>query len=176
MKLLTLIPAVLTGAMMFNSVSAAENNVHFHGALVAEPCTLPDSDTDIKLDFGSVIVKSLYQYQRTKSQPFTIHLEDCDPTLMKTVSVTFSGTADDELTTLLALDPSSTAKGVAVGLELPDGSPLAINKAAPYQQLVSGNNALTFNAYVQALPVYIANSNIVLGNFTVISSFVLNYQ
>lgn len=176
MKLLILFPAVLAGAMVFNPVNATENNVHFHGALVAEPCTLPDSDKDIKLDFRSVIVKSLYQYQRTKSQPFTIYLEDCDPSLMKTVSVTFSGTPDDELNTMLALDPSSTAKGVAIGLEMPDASPLAINKTTPWQQLTAGNNTLTFNAYVVAEPSALSSKTITAGDFTAISSFVLNYQ
>ncbi len=90
---------------------AAEDNVHFSGALVSEPCTLPDADKDIKLDFGSVIVKSLYQYQRTKSQPFSIHLQACDPAILSTVSVTFQGTADTELPQMLALDAGSAAKG-----------------------------------------------------------------
>lgn len=178
MKVMRFLPAVLASALLLNGAQAADNedNVHFSGALVAEPCTLPDSETNIELDFGSVIIKSLYQYQRTQSQPFTIHLEACDPSLMKTVSVTFNGTADDELNTLLALDPSSGAKGVAIGLELPDGSPLAINKAAPYQQLTAGNNALTFDAFVQIKPQALATKTITPGNFTAISTFVLGYQ
>lgn len=174
MKLMTLFPVVLAGAMLFNSVKAADNNVHFHGALVAEPCTLPD--TDIKLHFGSVIIKALYQYQRTKGYPFTIHLEDCDPSLMKTVSVTFEGTADDELTTMLALDPSSSAKGVAIGLELQNGTLLPINQASTFFQLADGNNEITFNAFVKAYPSVIANENLIAGDFTAITSFVLNYQ
>ncbi|HAS1758130.1 TPA: type 1 fimbrial protein, partial [Enterobacter asburiae] len=118
--------------------------MHFSGALVAEPCTLPDSDTDIHVDFGTVIVKYLYQYQRTKSQMFTIHLENCDPSILKTVSVTFKGTTDDELTDMLTLDTSSSAKGIAIGLELNDGVLLAVNKSSPATQLVSGKNSLTF--------------------------------
>lgn len=178
MKFMRFLPVVLASALLFNSAQAAdnENNVHFSGALVAEPCTLPDSETNITLDFGSVIMKSLYQYQRTHSQAFNIHLEECDPSLMKTVSVTFNGTADDELNTLLALDPTSSAKGVAIGLELPDGSPLAINKPSPYQQLTTGNNTLTFNAYVQIKPQALASKTITPGDFIAISTFVLGYQ
>lgn len=176
MKTMMLIPVALAGTLFFTGARAEENNVHFSGALVAEPCTLPDTETDIHLDFGSVIEKSLYQYQRTKSQPFTIHLEACDPALMKTVSVTFTGTADDELTTLLALDPTSDAKGVAIGLEMPNGSPLGINKAAPWQQLTAGNNSLTFNAYVQIKPQALSMKTVTPGVFSAISNFVLSYQ
>lgn len=53
---------------------AAVDNVHCSGTLVGGPCTLQDADMDIKLDFGTVIEKYLYQYQRTQSQPFSIHL------------------------------------------------------------------------------------------------------
>lgn len=175
MKLVYLVPVLLAGVVV-SHYSCADDNVHFSGALVAEPCTVPDSDADIKLDFSSVIEKSLYQYQRTKSLPFTIQLENCDPMLMSTVSVTFEGTPDDELTTMLAIDPSSSAKGVAVGLEQIDGAPLAINKAGPYQQLSQGDNSLTFNAYIQAKPEAIAQKQIIAGDFTATSTFVLGYQ
>nr|EGT4338198.1 type 1 fimbrial protein [Cronobacter muytjensii] len=150
--------------------------MRFSGALVSEPCTLADADTDIRLDFGSLIEKYLYQYQRTKPQPFSIHLQECDPTLMNTVSVTFQGTADTELTELLAPDAASTAKGVAIGLTLADGTPLAINKASPYTQLSSGNNTLTFNAYIQARPTVITNKSLTAGDFTATANFVLAYQ
>ncbi|WP_436876551.1 fimbrial protein [Siccibacter turicensis] len=172
---LCLLCAVVNMALT-HGVFAAEDNVHFSGALVSEPCTLPDTDADIKLDFGSIIKKSLYEYQRTMSKPFEIHLQDCDPSLMQTVSVTFQGTADAELKDMLAIDASSTAKGVAIGLELADGTPLPLNKAGPFSQLSAGNNTLTFNAYVQAKPGFLENNNIVAGNFSTIGTFVLAYQ
>lgn len=175
MKRNVLLLAILAGMFSVN-VSQADDNVHFSGALVSEPCTLPDGDQDIQLDFSSVIMKSLYSSQRTASLPFTIHLENCDPSLMATVNVTFQGTADDELTNLFALEASSTAKGVAIGLEQGNGQALAINKASAYQQLSSGNNSLTFKAYVQAKPVALAQQKISPGNFTAISTFVLGYQ
>lgn len=175
MKRKILFPTMLAAILLVNSVQAADN-VHFSGALVAEPCTLPDSDTDIHVDFGSVIIKYLYQYQRTKSQLFTIHLENCDPTIMKTVSVTFEGTADDELTDMLALEPSASAKGIAIGLELNEGTSLAINKASPFSLLNNGNNSLTFGAYIQAKPTMIAGNRLTPGDFSTISTFMLNYQ
>lgn len=176
MKKNLLIPGGLLGLALATGVQAAEDNVHFSGALVAEPCTLSDTETDIRLDFGTVIAKYLYQYQRTKSQPFSIHLRNCNPVTMKTVRVTFQGEVDSELTSMLALDPSSSAKGVAIGLELADGTPLAINKASPFTQLTSGNNTLTFNAFVQAQQTVITNKSLIAGDFTAISTFILTYQ
>ncbi|EOW6742855.1 fimbrial protein [Cronobacter dublinensis] len=169
-------PGALLALALSGSVSAAEDNVHFSGALVSEPCMLPDTDTDIHLDFGTVIEKYLYQYQRTKSQPFSIHLTECDPAILSTVSVTFQGTADTELTDMLALDASSSAKGVAIGLELADGTPLAINKASPYTTLTSGSNTLGFSAFVQAQPRVITSKSLTAGDFTAISTFILAYQ
>lgn len=164
-------------ALVFSAgAPAAEDNVHFSGALVSEPCTLPDADTDIKLDFGTVIEKYLYQYQRIKSQAFSIHLKDCDPTIMNSVSVTFEGTSDTELTTMLAPDASSTAKGIAIGIELLDGTPLAINEDSPNIVLANGTNVLTFNAFVQAKPTYLANKSLAAGEFTATVNFLLSYQ
>ncbi|EKK7713900.1 fimbrial protein [Cronobacter dublinensis] len=171
-----LLPGTLLMLALSGSVYAEEDNVHFSGALVAEPCTLPEADTDIQLDFGSVVEKYLYKYQRTKSQPFSIHLTECNPTILSSVSVTFQGTADIELINMLALDASSSAKGVAIGLELADGTPLEINKASPFTALTNGSNTLTFNAFVQAQPTILANKTLVAGDFTAISSFVLAYQ
>lgn len=155
---------------------AAADNVHFSGTLVAEPCTLPDADTDIRLDFGTVVTKYLYQYQRTKSQPFAIHLQECDPAIMKTVSVTFRGTADTELPDLLATDASGTAKGVAVGIERQDGTLLPVNKASPEMSLVSGSTTLNFKAFVQIQPGALAKRSLTEGSFTAISTFILGYQ
>ena len=176
MKRYLILPSTLLMLVLANTVHAAVDNVHFSGALVSEPCTLPEADQDIHLDFGTVIEKYLYQYQRTKSQSFTIHLTECDPTILNTISVTFQGAADTELTNMLALDNSSTSKGVAIGLELADSTPLAINKASPYTQLTTGNNTLTFNAFVQAEPTAVSSKSLTEGEFTATASFVLAYQ
>lgn len=175
MKIKMLFSALLTGILAVN-IAMAEDNVHFSGALVAEPCTLPVSDTDIHVDFGTVIVKYLYQYQRTKSQPFTIHLEDCDPSVMKTASFTFVGTADTELMDMLALDDTSSAHGVAIGLEMENGSPLVINKTSPLVQLVQGSNQIKFAAFVQAKPTALVSKNVGQGNFSTVSTFSITYQ
>ncbi|EOI5727638.1 fimbrial protein [Cronobacter malonaticus] len=176
MKIINFLLGVVLSIAAVTNVVAAEDNVHFSGALVSQPCTLPDEDSDIKLDFGSVVIKALYKYQRSASKAFTIHLQNCDPSVFKRVSVTFEGTEDSELTNMLALDTTSTAKGAVIGLELADGTPLAINKAAPFQQLEQGNNNMTFNAYIQAQPMAIATKSLVAGEFTATANFLLAYE
>lgn len=154
----------------------AVDNVHFSGVLVSQPCTLPEDDTHIALEFDTVVTKYLYLYQRTKSKPFVIHLLDCNPTMMGAVNVTFEGQPDGELTNLLAIDGASTAQGIAIGIELADGTLLPINKTSPAQPLVSGNNSLSFSAFVQIQPTVLTNKALKNGDFTAIVTFVVGYQ
>ncbi|MBE4916814.1 type 1 fimbrial protein [Enterobacter cloacae complex sp. P6RS] len=178
MKNLAWVLYVFLSCMIQRGYAASDgmDNVHFHGALVAEPCKILDSDANILLDFGTVIESYLYEYHRTLSKPFAIHLTDCDPSLYNTVSVTFQGTADSELTDFLALDPTSTAKGVAIGLTLSDGTPLAVNKASPYSMLSSGNNTLYFKTFIEAKPSGLLNNSLQVGEFRSVATFVLSYQ
>ncbi|EOC1341027.1 fimbrial protein [Cronobacter dublinensis] len=169
-----LIVPLLTLALL--KQAQAEDNVHFSGALIAISCTLPDSDKDININFGVIVEKYLYKYQRTKSQPFTLHLQNCNPKVAGTINVTFEGTADSELTNMLALDAGSTAKGIAIGLESVDGKLLPINKATSYMQLTEGDNPLTFNAFIQMAPSATSSNNLTAGEFSATSTFVLAYQ
>ncbi|KVJ82432.1 fimbrial protein [Enterobacter asburiae] len=162
--------------MLVLKVARADDNVHFSGALVSEPCSLPVADTDIHVDFGSVIEKYLYQNHRTKSQPFSIHLDNCDPSIMKSVSVTFLGTADSELAGTLSMDASSNAKGIVIGFEDSNGVKLPLNEESSYSKLINGSNLLNFNAFIEAKPSAINMGTIAPGDFTATVNFLLNYQ
>ncbi|MDK9365421.1 fimbrial protein [Lelliottia wanjuensis] len=158
------------------SCYAVSDNVHFSGALVAEPCTLTDENANIHLDFGTIIESYLYEYQRTASKPFTIHLTDCDPTVYNSVAFTFQGAEDSEMPELLALDPTSVAKGIALGITTSEGTLLPLNKDGGYYTISPGNNDYSFAAYIQAKPSALVNRQIVVGDFSLTSTFVLNYQ
>lgn len=153
---------------------AGDNNLNFDGTLVADPCTLDPSTTDIELDFGTVIDKYLYLNTRTHSQPFVIRLLDCDLTLGKMVNFTFSGTPDKELNDLLALS-RGPASGVAIGIELPDGKLLPLNKPTPGFELMTGTTELIFKGFVQGEPTALQNHSIVRGEFTAVTTFTLDY-
>ncbi|WP_454889845.1 fimbrial protein [Serratia quinivorans] len=163
-------------AVPLPTLAAGENNVYLHGALVAEPCVIPPGDEEIPLDFGTIIDKYLYLNTRTLGQAFEIHLEECDLTLGKTVSVTFTGTENSTLPGLLALDGGSTATGIAIGLETPSAKRLPLNQASDKSLLQAGSNIIALTAYVQGEPQAITNHSIGRGAFTATATFNLEYQ
>lgn len=168
--------AVMAAALMAGTtqVQAKNNNLHFDGTLVADPCELDPNTANITLDFGTVIDKYLYLNTRTHSQPFTINLIGCDTSLGDQVVMTFKGTESSELPGLLALS-SGSASGIAIGMELPDGTPLPFNKPAPQQQLHDGTTSLTFMGYVQGEPSALQGHSINRGNFTATATFEMDY-
>lgn len=154
----------------------AADNMYFHGALVAEPCTLKPGDEDIQLDFGTVIDKYLYANSRTPAKPFTLTLQDCDLSLGKTVKVTFNGNKSLELPDLLAPDGGSQASGIALGLETAEGKPVALNKPSQEMTLASGSTSLALQVYVQGEPAALAQKSIGLGAFSAVATFGLEYE
>lgn len=153
-----------------------ENNVHFYGALAAEPCVIPPGQEEIQLDFGTIVDKYLYQNTRTLGQPFEIRLTECDLTLTKTVSVMFLGTESIALPGLLAVDSGSGATGIAIGLETQAAKQLPLNKASDSYQLQNGSNTISLKAYVQGEPQAIANKTIGRGAFSAVATFRLEYE
>lgn len=151
--------------------------VNFDGTLIEDACEIYPGDEAVELDFGTVIDKYLYLNSRTHSQPFAIRLINCDLALGREVKVTFSGMASGALPGYLALDSSSTAKGVAIGLENGAGELLAINSGKYTQQLqVGNNNALNLKAFVQGEPLALQNKSIQRGAFTATATFTLEYE
>jgi type 1 fimbria pilin len=166
--LLTMIFFQSTGA------TAAVNNVHLHGALVAEPCIIPPGEENIELNFGTIIDKYLYLNKRTLSHPFIINLAECDLSLGKTVKITFLGTENPELPGLLAV--SGGAKGIGIGLESSQSKQVSLNKPTDKLLLQAGSNRIAMKAYVQGEPKAINNKSIVRGPFNATATFSLEYE
>lgn len=156
--------------------AAGDNNVRLHGVLVAEPCVIKPGDEAIPLDFGTIIDKYLYLNTRTRGQAFEIHLEECDLTQGKTVSVAFTGTESTSLPGLLALDGSSEATGIAIGLETPSAKPLPLNQLSDKSLLQEGSNIIALKAYVQGEPDALRDQSIGRGPFSAVATFHLEYE
>jgi type 1 fimbria pilin len=165
----------LMAGLCAQGLSAADNML-FHGALVAEPCTLKSGDEDVNLDFGTVIDKYLYTHGRTPAKSFSLTLQDCDLSLGKTVKVTFSGNSSMELPELLALDGGSQANGIALGLETATGQPVILNKPSQGIALNGGSTSLVWQVYVQGEPTALAKKSIGLGEFSAVATFGLAYE
>ncbi|WP_064540185.1 fimbrial protein [Buttiauxella ferragutiae] len=163
-------------ALLATFATMGADNVSFHGALVAEPCVIPPGEESLELDFGTVIEKYLYLNERTHGKQFELHLAECDLSLGSTVQVKFIGNENPNLPGLLALDAASQASGIAIGLETPEGKPLAVNLAGQKYPLAKGSNLIAFKAYVQGEPDAIANEAIERGPFSTVATFSLEYE
>ncbi len=144
--------------------------------ILTEPCVIPPGEENISLDFGTVVSKYLYDYARTKSEPFYIHLTQCDTNIAGTVKVTFEGTEDATLPGMLALSAESTAQGVGIGFESPDGIQQKLNQSGPVHVLNNGDNRIDMSAFVQAEPDALQNKKIQEGAFTATAIFKLDYE
>lgn len=169
-----LISAILT---LMPCISAqAVSNLHFHGALVSEPCVLAPQDENILLDFGTVLDKYLYINTRTRGKIFVLHLLECDSNIGNSMKITFMGTESNALPGLVALDSASQAAGIAIGIETPDGKPLPLNHPSNAYTLLDGSNMIALHAYVQGEPDALSNKTITRGPFSVMVTFGLEYE
>lgn len=167
---------LLTCPFLFCAPAQAAENLAFKGTLVNAPCTLRPGDEAVVLDFGTLVNKFLYTNARTPSQPFSLHLDDCDTAVATGVKLTLIGTESSSLPGLLALDTSSVAQGVVVGMETRSGQALPLNAQGYTTALTPGNMTIALQAYVQAEPAAKANLGIVPGAFTATATFALEYQ
>ncbi|EAA1052303.1 fimbrial protein [Salmonella enterica subsp. enterica] len=139
---------ILCGALIL-PVSAADN-LHFSGSLVASPCTLTMQGTGIaEVDFSSLDSSDFTPDGQSARKPLVFELTDCDSALSNGVQVTFTGTEATGMRGILAIDSHSGA----FGIETLSGVPVGMNdKEGAIFTLVTGNNALNLNAWVQRLP------------------------
>ena len=159
-------------------VCQADSQVDFAGTLVKDPCTLSigEAGENKVVDFGTIVDKYLYANGQSQAQTFTILLQDCDTSLGNTVSFIFKGNEDTDQPGLLALDDSSVAKGVAIGIANTAGTPLPLNENSEESSLNDGDNQITFQAYVKASPAAIANNAITQGDFSATATFEMAYE
>ncbi|WP_152224316.1 fimbrial protein [Pseudomonas sp. SCB32] len=168
--------AWIAACLWLQAARAAEDNLYFSGTLVNEPCMLAEEDELIKLDFKSVIDKDLYLNGRTKGHPIELRLQNCDLEVGKRmVSITFSGNESSDPPGLLPLQ-SATVQGLLVGLETTGGTALPLNKTHRMGVLSSGDNLLSFNAYLQGAPEVLANRSLGQGDFEASLTFALSYE
>lgn len=146
------VACILCGALIL-PVSAADN-LHFSGSLVASPCTLTMQGTGIaEVDFSSLDSSDFTPDGQSARKPLVFELTDCDSALSNGVQVTFTGTEATGMRGILAIDSHSGAFGIGIGIETLSGVPVGMNdKEGAIFTLVTGNNALNLNAWIQRLP------------------------
>lgn len=159
------------GLLAFSGAQASGDNLHFSGNLVASACTVvTNGGTLAEVVFPDLSAGDLLRAP-SALQPFTLQLSDCDSALSNGVRVTLTGTEAAGLKGYLALDASSAADGVAIGIQTLAGNAVNINNATGTTfTLVPGSNQLTLNALVQAIP----SASIASGAFS--ASATVNFE
>lgn len=146
--------ALLTGLLLTTSETsyAVENNLHFSGNLLSKSCTLVvNGELLAEVRFPTVSNRDLMVAGQSGRVPVVFQLKDCKGPSGYEVRVTLTGTEDSEQPGFLALDTSSSAEGVGIGMEKTDGTWVAINNTSGATfTLNDGNNNINFNAWLQA--------------------------
>ena len=170
-KILMLFTLLLPTSMVL-----AQSDVNFSGTLIREPCTLAPEDSDIEVEFGSVVLPDLYNRERAARKIFRIHLVDCDTTLANLATIQFNGEEDLSLPGLLAIGAGSTAQGIAIGIETLNGETVSINQPSKSFTLSEGDSMIYLAAFVQAYESTKVDKTIVVGDFNSIATFEISYQ
>ncbi|WP_225182470.1 type 1 fimbrial major subunit FimA [Pectobacterium aroidearum] len=155
----TLIGAsLLSSSVTVFAATVAGGTVHFKGEIVNAACAVSTNTADQIVNLGQYRTARFTGVGTYSGKvPFTINLEDCDSTVSTTAAVAFTGTADSNDNTVLAVSNiGGGASGAAggVGIEISDrtGAVLTPNGSvysAP-QTLNDGSNVLAFNARYKA--------------------------
>ncbi|EFL4480735.1 fimbrial protein [Escherichia fergusonii] len=158
--------ALLAGLMLTGGSTsfAVDNNLHFYGNLLSKSCTLVvDGQYLAEVHFPTVSRQDLNVAGQSARVPVVFKLKDCKGPAGYNVKVTLVGVEDSEQPGFLALDSSSTAHGVGIGMEKTDGTKVAINNTSGATfTLTNGNNNINFRAWLQAK----SGRDVTIGDFT----------
>lgn len=174
LKALALMACSLLSLASSTATAASSANVSIYGTLVAEPCMLKPGDENIKVAFGGIVDKYLYINGRSPSQAFQLHLQGCDLSTGKQLSVSFSGVENRVLPGLLAVIPANS--GLAVGIEDAGGKAIALNSGSKEVMLEKGDMTLKFAAWIEGEPQAIKEKTIARGEFSAVATFRLDYR
>ncbi|ENR5685075.1 TPA: fimbrial protein [Escherichia coli] len=152
---------------------AVDNNLHFTGHLLSKSCTLVvNGGLLAEVHFPVVSNRDLMVAGQSSRVPVVFQLKDCKGPSNYEVKVTLTGTEDSEQAGYLALDTSSAAQGVGIGMEKTDGTWGAINNTAGTTfTLNNGDNNINFNAWLQAK----SGREVTLGEFTATMTATFEY-
>ncbi|HDC4621272.1 TPA: type 1 fimbrial protein, partial [Enterobacter asburiae] len=134
--------------------------------------SIAPSSVDQTVDLGQISNAALNANNKSGTstpQNFNIDLEQCDISTMKTATVTFNGTAGGQSG---SLGITGTAKGASIIISESNGTPFALGTPGAAQTLVTGNNTLTFQAYLKGDG---SLATITPGDFTGVATFLMNY-
>ncbi|MCG8706992.1 type 1 fimbrial protein [Brenneria sp. 4F2] len=150
-----------------------ENNydVRVHVRVIDSPCVLSSGAENIEVDLGKESKRDLEINRYGAWHDFSIRLTGCNTQTMQSVSVSFSGTEEMGLPGRLALNPSSAAGGVAIGIYY-HSQLVPLDDGTDWIPLYDGDNSLNFNARLEK----ISGVALTPGDYNAAVNFKLSYQ
>ncbi|UNU27986.1 fimbrial protein [Aeromonas hydrophila] len=165
--------SLLLSSVAFSSQAGSDTLLlTITGEVLSQPCVLKPGDESIKVDMSTITDSDLARDKIGPTKPFQIHLEKCNESVAKSVKVTFSGTPAAGDAAVLALAPTSEAKGIGIGLREKDNTELPINRASRPININNGNTTLDFGTYVKLLSL----ADLKPGKFSATANFKLEYE
>lgn len=182
MKLLSAVCGIW--ALLFTTAAQADGAIliggelKFHGRVVVQPCSIAPGDERLLVDFKKLSTRDLYINKQSLPVGFTLHLINCNTTVYKTLTVTFSGDRSQALPASLRVrnNVSGESAGIAIDLLQESGEPVTLDEPTPAKDLTSGSMQLDFQARVRVEPEALQQHSLQLGAFTSTASYTLNYQ
>lgn len=167
-----------------NALAAVEGGygkINFTGSIVEAACSVNPNSDNQEVHLGQVSSSVLAKKGTSQPSKFEIILENCslvdngeDETramVAPKVKVTFGGSeAVEGDNTWFALGAGS-ASGAGIIISDASGKPIPVNGSSDARELITGNNTLSFAAYLQGL-----GNTVTTGQFQSVVDFTLSYE
>lgn len=182
MRQFTVLLSLICSLSIVTSASAITEliggGVNFKGTVVARGCSIVPSSKNIQVDFKHIETRTLYEEHKSAPQHFVIELQDCNPAVLNAVTVTFSGTANPNMTDRLAITTESpnSASGIGIGFEEDNGTTISLNTPTSAVVISNAKMKLSFYAFVEGEPDALSNNTLKTGAFQATANYTLNYQ
>lgn len=148
------------------------------GELVNAACGLAANSSPVIVEFGEITTNSLKPGVRVGQVRKDIELQDCDPKVATTATITYTPNVQDAVDPKLAGFSTGTAKGAGVGLTDSAGKDVTWGTASTTKvNIITGKTKIPFVAYLQATMASGATTpSVVPGNFQSAINFQIDYQ
>lgn len=143
--------------------------VHFKGEIIDAPCSISPESADQTVDLGQVSNSALANKGTSTPVPFEIKLQNCDISTYSTVTATWSGTPDQNMTSAWGI--TGTASGAAIVLRDASEKEIELGKESAPTTLTADDTTIAMSAFLQG-----DGATVVPGAFTGAADFVLSYQ
>lgn len=143
--------------------------VHFKGEIIDAPCSISPESADQTVDLGQVSNSALANKGTSTPVPFEIKLQNCDISTYNTVTATWSGTPDQNMTSAWGI--TGTASGAAIVLRDASEQEIELGKESAATTLTADDTTIAMSAFLQG-----DGATVVPGAFTGAADFVLSYQ